>query len=275
MPGQGVAAGGSPVAGEQHHSSCAPTKSSSSASKKQILVRLSHVLAFCYPEGEIERENEKKEFHKRHGKSFNGGFYESRIPEDSPLGRLDCIALYGPLEPDGFLYQKVLLPGGGCESLKADLASKPSKKRSRRASGGNAAGIAGAGQAPVETTTGTETTGGVAKKKKKSIDIFAFDPLREVDSLPSSSDENLSKEGSKTSKASKSGGHSPTNSNSSPTSSPKGEATKKGKSITACSPYIMINRDIIEIREREREGRMERESTEQQPKKERKFSTPF
>jgi len=109
----------------------------SSPPKSVTKVKLSHVLRFCFPERETRLKNEKTEFQRRRGQekknlteaqrqqlglnlkdavskndsdssdSENGNssskkkkfknFYEPQITTESAIGRLDCLAFYGPL----------------------------------------------------------------------------------------------------------------------------------------------------------------------------------
>eukprot|EP00392_Amoebophrya_sp_AT5.2_P017825 g18246.t1 len=59
-------------------------------------------------------------------------FFESRHADDSPFGRLDCIALFGPLAPDGSLCQNICLPGSGLKSVRTTKATLE-RKMERRA----------------------------------------------------------------------------------------------------------------------------------------------
>ncbi|CAD7936057.1 unnamed protein product, partial [Amoebophrya sp. A25] len=56
--------------------------------------------------------------------------------DESPVGRLDCLAMFGPLSPDGFLCQSICLPGSGLKSVnetrRIKEAAREKKKIQRR-----------------------------------------------------------------------------------------------------------------------------------------------
>ncbi|CAD7972123.1 unnamed protein product [Amoebophrya sp. A120] len=93
-------------------------------------MRVSDVLRFCFPQDDVRARNEKNEFQKRHAKENKkpGHFYEFNLADDSPFGRLDCLALFGPLSPDGYLCQSLCLPGSGLQSVRKTRACEERKR---------------------------------------------------------------------------------------------------------------------------------------------------
>lgn len=100
-------------------------------------------------------------FSPKHVKVDN--FYEPMIPDDSAIGRLDCIALFGPLETDGHLYGTMMIPGRGVHSVKDGQADL------REGVGPHAATI----YSKVQKAIDEQRLRKQGKKVKRSI--FAFD----------------------------------------------------------------------------------------------------